>query len=230
MSFSKQRFFAAIFFITICLLVFFLGYNFGQKPNREPQTPKIEIKLPNRYVENSLTKIQIKPILGVLDASGTPKEVGKMYYVINKSQQTELLLRLENLPTIITGNKQQQPIPNELSIHLARRTTDGSDYEYEFIGSLNLIRLETESGAKNGSSPIQSGEFSTILDYNFMQNTPDRKIPERLEIYAINKDDPSTQNIFINTNLNLPIQIRGDQNLSIIGKPSPYFWVELTQN
>lgn len=270
MAGSNQRVVSAIFFITICILTFFLGYSFGLRPPTTEKQVQVSTLLPNKFVENSLTKIQIRPILGVVDASGRPKEVGKMYFVINKDEQTELLFRLENLPSQIEGNQKKQPLPQELSIHLARRSVNGSDFDYEFAGTMGLVRKQGQNNTQNsGQNSILDGDFSTILEYNFLvakkksiiaetasnssnssssnsnpnsnsnsnssskpsSNLPDfvenTKVPERIEIFANNKDDPATANIFTDSSPTLPINIRGDQGLGIAPRPAPYFWVNL---
>jgi len=186
----------------LLVAAFFAGFFYGNRERVNSQPPTVEVTAANLARRNSLSDIRVLDIWG---AVSTQKKAGfgQLYYKTSLTQ-TEILVRLQNVPLTILGNNQKISLPNSLSIKIARRTNDGLNYSYETIGQIMLDE------PVNG---LRAGEFSTILDYSI--NDLDKRV-ERIMFYSA---DTTINNIFLDDDPNLPVQVRRE--------PAPFFWVVL---
>ncbi len=186
----------------LLVLSFGFGYLYGNRERINNQPPIMEVKTANLARRNSLSDIRVLDIWGAV-SSQKQTGFGQLYYKTS-IKQTEILVRLQNVPLTVLGNNQKVSLPNSLSIKTARRTSDGLNYSYETIGQIMLDE------PVNG---LRKGEFSTILDYSITDL--DRRV-ERIMFYSA---DTMINNIFLDDDPNLPAQVRRE--------PSPFFWVVL---
>lgn len=215
---NTTKYFIGIGLIVALVLVGYLGYNIGKKDNKEAQfNPQVNITLSNGNQENSLTQIQIREIIGSSD-SKTKQNFGKFYFVskqIGSGVSTDILFKLDSIPIKITNTetKSEKEIPTELNIDLAIKTSEGLEFEYQNIGRIKLAFNEKKQ---------LKGDFSSVINFELDQKND--KVVQRIVFRPTNTDQ---QNIYQDTDSNLPIKVRGDKSRGITGEPAPYFWVDI---
>ncbi len=184
----------------VLITTFYVGYLYGnrQRVNNEPA--QVDVVASNLARRNSLSDIKVLDIWGAVT---TQKRTGfgQLYYKVS-SNQTEILVRMQNLPVVVEGNNSKINLPNSLLIKTAIRTPDGLNYKYDLIGEIFLDE------PTNG---VRGGEFSTILDYSILG------INTSVERIVFHSPDPNIQNLFLDEDPNLPTQARKE--------PAPFFWV-----
>ncbi len=191
-----------MFSVLLLVSSFAAGFFYGNRDRLNNQPPIIDITTTNFARRNSLSDIRVLDIWGAVSAQKRTG-FGQLYYK-TAANQTEILVRLQNVPLTVSGNNQKVTLPNSLSIKTARRTSDGLNYVYETIGQIMLDE------PVNG---LRKGEFSTILDYSI--NDLNKPV-ERIMFYS---SDTEINNIFLDDDPNLPVQVRRE--------PAPFFWVIL---
>ncbi len=184
----------------VLITTFYIGYLYGnrQRVSREPT--QVDIIASNFARRNSFSDIKVLDIWGAV-ATQKRTGFGQLYYKVS-SNQTEILIRMQNLPVTVVGNNSQINLPKSLLIKTAIRTPDGLSYKYELIGEIFLDE------PVNG---VRGGEFSTILDYSILG------VNTTVERIIFQSPDPNIQNLFIDEDPNLPAQARRE--------PAPFFWV-----
>jgi hypothetical protein len=217
---NQNKYFIVAGIAISLILVSYLSYNIGLKDLKESHfTPKVNLVLDNGNQENSLTKIQIRDIIGSSDAKNK-QSFGKFYFV-NKTDlktdkaTTDILFKLDNIPLKVINeeSKTEKEVPLELNIDLAIKTADGLQFNYENIGRIKL--------AVNDKKQLK-GDFNGVL--NFGLDDKKDKIIQRIILRPTN---PDQANIYQDTDPNLPIKVRGDKGRGITGEPAPYFWVDI---
>jgi hypothetical protein len=213
---NKNKFILVAGFIITLILVFYLGYVYGQKDTKELSTiPRVTTVLSNGNKENSLSQIKIRDIIGTTD-SKTRTPFGKFYYIVKDDGSittSDLLFKLEGIPNKITNGKAEKEIPQEMNIDLAIKTSEGQNFVYENIGKAKFSINEKKQ---------LKLDFSAVIDFPLDQKTD--KVVQRIVFRPINPDQNS---IFLDKDPNLPIKVRGDQSLGITGESSPYFWIDI---
>lgn len=200
MNFKKIIYIVIIFvLLSGC---FYLGSLYGQKQVVNQQENTINIIAGNQHKRNSLSDIQVIDIWGAVNNKKS-NGFGQLYFKVSQDQ-TEILVRLQNVPLKIIGVNNSIDLPNSLSIETASLDVDGLNYDYKQIGIINLDE------PVNG---LRSGEFSTTLDYSIF--TPNLMI-QRI---VLRSSSNTLQNFFLDEDPNLPAQVRRE--------PSPFFWVVL---
>ncbi len=216
----RQRIFSVLFFLITLLLVFYLGFLYGNKEIVNITSNNLRIVNNNGQTINSITEIKQRPIFGSKDSQKI-ETFGNMYYLINNQKQTEIVIFLENIPSSFkqsVGNK-EVIIPSVLSVEIAKRIVDTDNrenYEYKNISNTNIkAAININETNENG---LKKGKFSGIIEEDV--TNLDLKI-ERLIIRSL---DETVSNIFIDKDPNLPLKIRGNNELNVQGKPAPFFW------
>ena len=128
---NKLKFLMCLGIIVALILVFYLGYVYGNRESRESKLiPKITTILSNGNRENSLSQIRIRDIY----ASNNSKDkqvVGRFYYIVKDdggdAVYTDILFKLDNSPLKVSNpdNKSETDIPLDLNVDLAYRSLDG---------------------------------------------------------------------------------------------------------
>jgi hypothetical protein len=214
---NKTRIFTALGLLIAIILTFYLGYSIGNKDAFQSKfVPEVQTVLENGSSENSLTQIQIRDVFGSSN-SKDKQPFGKFYYVVkNKSTAptTDILLKLDQAPTKVISRDEKtiRNIPLELNVDLAFKTVDGLDFQYQNIGKITFV----------DDKKTLKADFSSII--NFTLDDKSDKVVQRIVLRPI---DPTSINIFQDTDPNLPIKVRGDKSRGIGGEPAPYFWVEI---
>lgn len=194
----------AYFLLVLVVLTgtFYLGYLYGQRQSYNQQDSQIRVVAGNQARRNSLSDIQVIDIWGAVTKTKSTG-FGQLYLKVSQNQ-TELLLRLQNVPLKIVGSSGSLELPSALSIETAALTSDGLDYNYTQIGRISLDE------PING---LRTGEFSTILDYSIF----DPKLA--IQRIVLRAEDQTIQNLFLDEDPNLPAQVRRE--------PAPLFWAVL---
>jgi hypothetical protein len=223
-----RRTYLIIIFLTIIGLVFYFGYLHGYRESEAKIPAEYQTINSNGFFSNSLTNIEERPIVGVAVVNGqlSRQNFGKLYFQINSKNQTEIEIRIEGAPLTLTQPSQGQSvkIPDELSVEKAVSAIDPSDqldtYEYINISPIDnkpaILRFaEVENGTR-------SARFSGILNRPI---TASNKLD--IERIVLNSRD-GTKNVFYDTDPNLPVKIRGNQDTTpqIPAQPAPFFWVD----
>jgi hypothetical protein len=197
---NLQKIWYIITFLGIIVFVFYLGFLYGNREKYNNEEDEILVIGPNYSIQNSLTLMEIRPILGSNDSQNI-QAFGNLYFKLNKDQ-IEILIQINNVPNQVTqqNGKVRKDIPNELKISTAKRSLDGQNYDYEEIGKLVFDQPQNN---------LRSGKFSTII------KTPITSI-ERIVFQPVLDNDT---NIFVDDNPDLPSAVRSS--------PAPYFWVEI---
>jgi hypothetical protein len=223
---SIRKVYLIIIFLTLTGLVFYLGFLYGYR-QRESEIPaKFQTINSNGFVRTSLSNIEERDIIGA-DSNLQKKTFGKLYFQVNSNNQTEIEIRIDNSPIKIT-----QPdtgvsinIPDELSVDIAVMAIDQktgiNTYEYINISPFKdrLAKLRFREN-ENGS---RSARFSGILDRPIAGSNLNNI--ERIVLNPL--PDSGIENIFVDTNPDLPLQIRGNSQANIPAKPAPFFWAIL---
>jgi hypothetical protein len=226
-----------LIFILISLLglVYYLGYLYGVREKTNEILSKTEVVSQNQNQKNSISEIQQREILGIdpnsfnnQTNSYNTKVYGRLYFVINDNNQTEISIQMENIPTQLSINKTKSVIvPDKLSIDLAIREIDPADnldtYIYQNISpkpDKNLATIALDE-TKDG---LRSAKFSGFINKSILDENNGRTNIERIVFRSI---DLSVQNIFEDRNKDLPVKIRGNSetNPAIPAEPAPFFWV-----
>lgn len=194
----KKFWYGLVITLIICL-VFFMGFLYGNREKIDKTDDLIKVIGPNNSIQNSLTQIETRSIVGSLDSQQLG-EFGQLYFKIIDSENTEILIRLANVPTNVKQlkSKKEKVIPNELNVATAKRSVDGLDYEYTEIGKVIFDE------PKNN---LRTAKFSTNLGN-------DLRDVERVVLMPVKPED---ENVFVDQNADLPPKVRD--------KPAPFFWV-----
>lgn len=203
--FSK-KFWQVLGLILAFCFTFYLGYLFALRENYNSQKNEFQTVAYNGFIENSLSKIETRPIYGILD--GEKKSYGELLFKANNNV-TEIRIRLKDLPLQIISKTQKRPVkslPKDLTLQLAYNTLDGLDFHYKPVGA--KITLVTDG-------KVNSADYSTVLQLNLIEEAG--KAKENLARMILdNTEDP---NIYQIEDEDLPRNVRAKQ--------SPYFWVEI---
>jgi hypothetical protein len=194
---------------------------------QENQQPaEVNIKNPNFNEPNSISQIEVRDVWGI-SREGKKKKFGKFYFVINQQEQTELLIRLEDTPLKVSQvqGKESVRIPKELRVDMAFLTTDSdgyNDYNYRNLSPEPEENLATISFSEV-ENDTRDAEFSAVINRTLgggQKNKPVQRIVLRSQ-----EEDP--QNVYIDRDKDLPVKVRGNEDLGISGQPAPFFWVKL---
>jgi hypothetical protein len=188
-----------------------IGYFYGIREKYDYKPDNIDTIGPNLAIQNSLSQLQTKDILGFGEGN-TIKSFGQFYYNIRSDKSTEVLFSLNGIPLSLkqaTG-KAEKNIPNQLNIDLARKALDGLSYTYENIGRINLDEPKPDGN--------RSGRFSTVIkpiktDKDFI---PSLTSVQRIVFRPIKSED---SNIFKDLDTDIPPLDRE--------APAPYFKIKL---
>jgi len=185
----------------IIAITFYLGFLFGNRERVSELPDNIQVVGPNLSIKNSLTEMEIREIYGSPDSQNIGV-YGQLFFKNNGEDETEILIQMLNVPSQVLQSNGQVAvdIPNQLRIATARRSIDGLDYEYNYIGVIIF-----DEPVNN----LRSGKFSTILEQDI----------SRLERIVFFAEDDTVQNVFTDTSPDLPPQVRS--------RPAPFFWSEL---
>ncbi len=197
-------------YLIIIAMIFSLGYLAGNRDRYDKTKDQVVIKGPNNSIQNSLSGVNKKDIIG-FGENNTERKFGEMSYKILPDKKTELLFEIRDVPPTLkqVTNKQEKVIPNELSVSIARipATGDGQNYAYTKIGTLVF------DAPKNS---MRSVSFPTVLDSFTQDNMVYPALQSAVRIY-INPTRDEDNNIFILNNSDIPVNERN--------KPAPYFWI-----
>jgi hypothetical protein len=226
-----NRIYYIFLFLSLVALVFYLGYLFGIREEFNNKDNEVSVINPNGSQINSISGIQQRPIIGSEDFS--LRTYGQVYFLTNSQKQTEIFISLQDVPARVTNpqNGNSVAIPQELSLDVAR--LDGQDFSYENINTnpeiISYIAL---------NQPVEgrrSGTYTGIIDEAVFDPDTGNQNIRRLVFRDVNKSrqeaglettEEPVENIFIDTNTNLPVGVRGNPEAGIPGEPAPFFWVE----
>jgi hypothetical protein len=202
MNLQKFWYFTSV--LGILILTFYLGFLYGNRERVNDMDDNIQVVGPNLSIKNSLTEMEIREVAGSQDSQNI-EVFGQLFFkveTVDEEDQTEILIQMRGVPdeAVQSNGEINVSIPNQLRVATARRSIDGLDYEYTYIGVLIL------------DEPVENqraGKFSTILESDLSRL-------ERLVLFA---EDENIQNVFTDTSPDLPPQVRS--------RPAPFFWVEL---
>ncbi len=186
--------------LAVLALIFYAGFLFGNREQVDKSADEINIIAPNQAKSNQLSEIQIKDIVGS-ENSKDIRTFGKLYYIVNENT-TDLLFRIEDAPIKVgqLQNKAQITLPKQLSISLARKNSNGLDYEYKEIGTINFNEPFKDR---------QKAEFSSYTE----------EVLLNWERIVFRSTDPNVKNLYLDTDADLPKNIRN--------QPAPFFWIVL---
>jgi hypothetical protein len=197
-------------FALLVVISFSLGYFYGTRDKYDKKPDNLDLIGPNLSIQNSLSQLQTKDILGFTQ-NNEVKTYGQFYYKVLNDKSTEVMFSLSDIPNSLkqANLKGEKSIPNELNIDLARISLDGLDYNFENIGKITFD--EPKNGLRSGRfptivKPFQIGKDSIVGISNVKQIIFRPIKPEDANIFKINNSD-------------IPIKQR-DQ-------PAGYFWVNL---
>jgi hypothetical protein len=222
---QTQRLYYVFLLISLICLVFYGGFLYGNRERINGQDENINALNPNGQETNSISKVNLRPIQGSNNAANI-QEYGRLFFLVNQQNKTEILINIENVPLTITAPSGAKiEIPSELRIDLAKRVTsqDGRDnYEYENVSTnenivASLTLIENENGTR-------SGRFSGFINSSIVSSPEAATNVERIVLRPM---DASIQNIFIDTDESLPLLIRGNAQAQIPGQPAPFFWIKI---
>lgn len=220
-----QRFYYLVIFLSLVVLVFYLGYMYGNREWVASNPNNVTINNPNGQTINSITKIQQRQLFGSSN-SETIEVFGLVYFVENNNNQTEVVIDLQNVPPKIKQTKglKEVNIPDQLSVEIAKRVkdSDGKEtYSYQNISSnANQKAIITLAPSQNN---LRGGKFSGNI--NSLIFDP-KTLANEIERVVLRPLDGSTENIFIDRNSDLPIKVRGNAEAGITGQPAPFFWAK----
>jgi hypothetical protein len=221
---ALNRIYYVFLFISLVSLVFYLGFLFGRREWLNDQPPNLSITNPNLQSQNSISDIQLRPILGSSDGR-TVQSFGQLYFLINGSGQTEIVINLENVPISIGPNGGPTvPVPDQLSIEIAIRVKDQDNrdtYEYQNISPNPDVKAYI--ALNQPVNNIRSGRFTGIIDQPIVDSQNGKQNFERLVFRSL---DGEVSNVFIDRDPDLPFMIRGNTEAGVQGQPAPFFWVK----
>lgn len=190
-----------IVFALIFGMAFYLGFAFATREIISSKPATANITATNGFIENTLTKIQSRPIFGINNSQR--QSYGELLFKVNGSQ-TEFLIKLNSIPinSVRPSDKKEQVTPNSLNLQVARICCGGLDYNYENTGF--IVNLETRDNQK-------SGNFSGIFKFDLEKDNVDRLllVAEPTSLFRVIKEDTK------------------DWPSAVTEKPAPYFWVNL---
>ena len=166
-------------FVVLFVLIFGLGFFFGNRAKELSKPANIQAIYSNLFVENSLSDMQIIPLKGKLDTE--PEKIfGNLHFAERADKQgiffqTEILIDIASFPLKLKGSQGSKNTPDKLDISTATLTEDGSDFVFEKIGEITLEK----------NNQIKQGKFSTVLKKP-LSNKFKQKIPKM--IYLTNSE------------------------------------------
>ena len=226
MNTNIRRLYYLFIFLSLVVLVFYLGFLYGTREKINSSSDLIEVENPNGQVLNSISQIQQRSIKGSVNSEQI-ETFGDMYFIINRKNQTEIVINLQRIPNTIKQAKGQisAPIPQQLRVDIARRVRGDDNIEtYQYINvSLveNVVATVTLNEAVNG---LRSASFSGIIDSPIIDKNGVKSNIERVVLRPV---DTSITNVFIDRDPDLPSKIGGNVKANIPGEPAPFFWVKL---
>jgi hypothetical protein len=205
-----QKFLRYFGFGLLAISLLLAGYMIRERQEYDKKPDAITLVGPNLAIQNSLSKLETKDLIG-FDENGNIRSFGQFYYKVLENKNTELLFSLSGVVSSVkqANLKGEKAIPNNLKIMLARKVQGGLDYEYEYIGKI------TFDEPKNS---IRSGRFSTIIKPIKIGNDSLSALINTKQI-VFQPEKPEDENIFRNTSPDIPQKVRE--------KPAPYFWVNI---
>jgi hypothetical protein len=210
---QNNKFTQSFFTIIAIILSLYVGYLYGNRDFVVGNTPiNITTQGDGGYKENFFSDMRIANVVGFSNPKDTVT-FGKLYYKI-KDAKTYIKIDLNNLPATLNNPDIDKSIdlPLKLKVELASDNSDKTDYEYYKVGDIEL--------SSNENNEI-NGSFTTILDFDL-----DSNVNSGLRRLVIKSGDEAQQNIFFDTDSQLPINIRGQKSTGIEPQPAPYFWVK----
>jgi hypothetical protein len=194
-------FFSKLFILIICIiLAFTVGYFFALRENSNIRGNTLTIKTNNGFMDNSLSAITFKEIYGLLD--GNRKVYGSAL-IKEDGSKTEILIKIDNIPSFVQINGQNQALPSNYNLSLVRLCCNSLNYEMKEIPPSSIALSE-----KNNQL---SGKYSTTFDFSFQAENLDR-------LLFVN---PSPNNYKI-----VKDEIK-DWPSQFIAGPAPYLWVNI---
>jgi hypothetical protein len=187
------------------------GYFYGTRDRYDNKQDNIDMVGPNLTIQNSLSQLQTKDILG-FGENNTIKIFGQFYYNIRNDKSTEVLFSLTGVPISVkqANGKAEKNIPSQLNIDIARKATDGKSYIYENIGKITFDEPKPDGN--------RSGKFSSIVK---PVKTDKELVPSLTNVQRIvfRPIKPEDNNIFKDLDPDIPPI---DRDL-----PAPYFKIKL---
>jgi hypothetical protein len=220
--FIRRGYYLFLFF-SLVGLVFYTGFLFGNRERVNSKDSLITSQNPNGQSLNTISRIQQRPIEGFSNGQ-TVENFGQMFFLVNKKNQTEIVINLERIPDKLTLAPKEVGIPNELKVEIARRIrdSDGQDtYSYE---SLNLERNNAIVSLGEPVKGFRSGTFSGYIQEPVIDSTGKKGNIERIVLLST---DNEVNSIFVDKNPDLPLKVRGSTEAKIPGQPAPFFWIRL---
>lgn len=219
-----RRSYYLFLFFSLVGLVFYTGFLFGNREKVNSQDSNISITNPNGQSLNTISRIQQRPVQGSSNGK-TIENFGQMFFLVNKKNQTEIVINLERVPAIIGTSPKQIAVPLELKVEIARRIkdTDGVEtYSYESLSLENRANSIISLGEP--VSGLRSATFSGFIQEPVIDPTGKKGNIERIVLRSV---DSEVNNIFVDTDSDLPLKIRGVVEAKIAGQPAPFFWIKL---
>jgi len=219
-----RRSYYLFLFFSLVGLVFYTGFLFGNREKINSQDNNITVTNPNGQSLNTISRIQQRPVQGTSNGR-TVENFGQMFFLVNKKNQTEIVINLERVPALIGTSPKQVAVPLELKVEIARRVkdTDGAEtYAYE---SINLeSRINSIISLSEPVNGLRSATFSGFVQEPIIDQTTRRGNIERIVLRSV---DSEVNNIFVDIDSDLPLKIRGSLEAKIPGQPAPFFWIKL---
>jgi|GEM_PF-5049316 len=210
---NTRNIWTTISIILLMLVSIFAGYRTGLRDTYNFQEDNLVIQSPNQAIQNSLSEIQNRKIVG--QDSMEIRGYGTLFFKI-ENQKTEILIKLENVPDSFTQKSSQYliDIPSTLSVQTLARSKDGLSWQRQEVGKIVL-----NNNSNNNSASGREGKLSLIL------NRPIINSKGQIERIIFDSPDDSSQE-----NTNRYTFDRSSDNtvpLEEDGKPAPYFWVRV---
>ena len=207
-----QQVFRVLIAVISIVGLFYLGYLFGSREKYNSQPDNITLTATNGARKNYLTQIERRVVFGAVNSGSvkTPQVFGEMLFIQESSNETQILLALQNVPatTRNADGSKEKFIPTNLEVLLATRNTDGTDFIYESIGQINFDAPDKTNQ--------RTGKFSTTIPRKLYNTDNPTKSVQRIEFRPQKIED---ENIFTLDNADLPINARQ--------RKAAYFWVNL---
>jgi hypothetical protein len=186
-------------------VIFFLGYSVRGRDNYDKSADNITITATNGNINNSLSQIQTREILG-FGPDKTTIPYGTMYFNVLPNKDTEIRFIFNNIPVAYTqtGGATKQ-IPDNLNIFTATTSQDGKKYLFDLLGT---IPFDPNSGA------LRTGNFSTKISARNKQ--PALNNVKQIVFKPLSEEQ---NNIYLLESGDIPPE---DRN-----KPAPWFYVNI---
>lgn len=219
-----RRAYYLFLFFSLVGFVFYTGFLFGNREKVNSQNSNLSIQNPNGQSLNTISRIQQRPIEGSSNGK-TVENFGQMFFLVNKKNQTEIVINLERVPTKIGTAPKQIELPQELKVEIARRVRDSDGIENYSYENINLENNSNSILSLNESlNGLRSGTFSGYIQEPVIDPSGKKGNIERIVLKAI---DSEVQNVYVDTNSDLPLKVRGSIEAKIVGQPAPFFWIRL---